>query len=142
MKSKRVCAILVLLVSAQIVFASCAPTSTTSPTPAAPPTATTPPAATSAPPPTTRPAAEKPQYGGTLTFVYSEPSGFDPANTMSVQIFSALSFAQDEMLQGDWAKGPAGTGETDWMNGYIGRVSLLTGSLAERWEMPDAETII
>lgn len=61
---------------------------------------------------------------------------------MSVQIFSALSFSQDEMAQGDWAKGPAGTGETDWMGGYVGRTSLLTGSLAESWDFPDGETII
>jgi peptide/nickel transport system substrate-binding protein len=43
---------------------------------------------------------------------------------------------------GDWSKGLAGSGETDWQNGYLGSISLETGCLAESWEMPDATTII
>ena len=130
-----------VFMSAVFLLVSCGtPASTTT----APPTTTQAPRATTAtvPATTVSPAADKPQYGGTMTFVYTEPTGFDPANTMSVQIYSSLSFCQDEMAQGDWAKGPAGTSETDWMGGYVGRVGLLTGSLAESWDFPDGETIV
>jgi len=48
----------------------------------------------------------------------------------------------EELMTGDWAKGPAGTGETDWTSGFIGRIELQTGSLAESWDTPDDETII
>ena len=142
MKGKSVSVFLISLVSVLLVLASCGtgastPTATTTSS-KSPPVYTT--SASTAP--TSTPAASKPQYGGTFSFIYNEPSGFDPANTLSVQIFSALSFCQDEMLQGDWSKGPAGTGETDWMAGYVGRVGLDTGSLAQSWEMPDAETIV
>jgi len=43
---------------------------------------------------------------------------------------------------GDWTKGLAGTGETDFQNGYLGRIGLETGCLAESWELPDSQTIV
>ena len=141
MRNRSVRILVTSAVLALFLLASCAPESTTTisqPTGATPPRSTAPTAIAT----TSASTVEKPRYGGTFTFVYREPTGFDPANTMSVQIFTALSFCQDEMLRGDWAKGPAGTGETDWMNGYIGRVGLLTGSLAESWEFPDGGTIV
>ncbi len=68
--------------------------------------------------------------------------GFDPAQNFAVNDWPVLFFCNNEMLQGDWSKGLAGTGETDWMAGYLGHISLETGSLAETWELPDASTII
>ena len=86
---------------------------------------------------------ETPKYGGTFTFIYPEPFGFDPANRISVEVRSALGgFTHNEMMMGDWTKGPLGTGETDWQNGYLGRIGLETGCLAESWELTDDETII
>ncbi|MBN2240277.1 MAG: ABC transporter substrate-binding protein [Dehalococcoidales bacterium] len=53
-----------------------------------------------------------------------------------------ISLMGEELLGGDWAKGPAGTGENDWTSGYGGFTDMLTGRLAEDWEMPDNETIV
>jgi peptide/nickel transport system substrate-binding protein len=83
-----------------------------------------------------------PKYGG--TFIYSllmDVMGFDPIKQLQMECAS-LRFTNEELLRGDWAKGMAGTGETDWTYGFIGRVELETGSLAESWETPDNETII
>jgi peptide/nickel transport system substrate-binding protein len=48
----------------------------------------------------------------------------------------------EELLGGDWARGPAGTNENDWSGGFAGFISQLTGKLAESWEMPDDETLL
>jgi len=84
---------------------------------------------------------EVPKYGGVHVFISPEPMGFDPAYTMSVEVRDQF-ITHDELMGEDWTKGPAGTGETDWVQGFVGRLDLLTGELAESWEMPDDETII
>jgi peptide/nickel transport system substrate-binding protein len=53
-----------------------------------------------------------------------------------------ISLMGEELLGGDWTKGPAGTNENDWTSGYGGFTDTLIGRLAESWEMPDNETII
>ncbi|OGO36836.1 MAG: hypothetical protein A2147_10145 [Chloroflexi bacterium RBG_16_57_8] len=67
--------------------------------------------------------------------------GFDEAYTVHPNVSTAF-LTNDELMRGDWAKGPAGTGATDWAGGFIGRAELETASLAETWELPDDETII
>lgn len=52
------------------------------------------------------------------------------------------SLVGEELLGGDWARGPAGTNENDWTLGYGGFVDMLTGRIAESWEMPDNETLV
>jgi ABC-type transport system substrate-binding protein len=88
-------------------------------------------------------SAETPKYGGIQTTVITrgDPGGFDPKVHTSL-LLPTLDLTNDELLTGDWTKGPAGTGETDWQYGFLGRADVLTGSLAESWEMPDDETII
>ncbi len=86
---------------------------------------------------------EVPKYGGTTNFYYREPMGFDPAYTLSIECMASLGgFCNNEMMEGDWTKGLAGTGETDWQRGYLDRIGLLTGSLSTGYELPDDETII
>ena len=88
-----------------------------------------------------RPPTE-PIYGGTLTV--SSPWGLsviDPINTQAIRV-GHMQYTSNELIQGDWTKGPQGTGETVWEYGFLGDVSLLTGELAESWELPDDETII
>jgi len=71
-----------------------------------------------------------------------DPMGFDDTVGLHQSgIYSGL-LTQEELLQGDWAKGPAGTGDSDWLYGFVGRVALETGSLAESWELPDNQTAI
>ncbi len=85
------------------------------------------------------------KYGGTLCLYLTDPAGgFDEAFNMGHigGMVTTPYFTNQQMLQGDWTKGPAGTGEQDWYNGFVGRVELLTGQLAESWEFPDDETII
>jgi len=84
---------------------------------------------------------EVPKYGGTLTIQHNEPMGFDPAYTLLMECRSYW-LTVEELMRGDWTKGPAGSGETGWVSGFLGLINLETGSLAESWELPDNETII
>jgi peptide/nickel transport system substrate-binding protein len=122
------------LVVAAFVLAACGEATTTPP-----------PAETTTPPPaetTTPPAAEKPQYGGThlsasaVDFLY-----FDDTVGTNVYCYSTR-YTNDELLQGDWTLGPAGTGESEWKVGGTNRMDQKTGSLAESWEIPQQGTII
>ncbi|UCD08666.1 MAG: ABC transporter substrate-binding protein [Dehalococcoidales bacterium] len=86
--------------------------------------------------------ATEPQYGGTITTAMTaDYRSWDP--TLAPDIFVGhMMYTHNEYIQGDWTKGPNGSGETDWEIGFLGRVDLLTGELAESWEMPDNETIV
>jgi peptide/nickel transport system substrate-binding protein len=83
-----------------------------------------------------------PKYGGIhnrlrianwYTWDYTAPAPSD---------MTMISMIGEELLGGDWEKGPAGTTENDWTSGYGGFMDTLTGRLAEDWEMPDNETIV
>jgi len=85
---------------------------------------------------------EKPKYGGVLTQVLtSSPTGFD-------EVYGSPSFpptahlTNEEMLEGDWTKGPTGTGETTWRQHMFPAPFTHTGCLAESWERPDENTIV
>jgi peptide/nickel transport system substrate-binding protein len=54
----------------------------------------------------------------------------------------SLRYTNDELLQGDWAKGAAGTGESEWTQAGTVRLDLSAGSIAESWEIPQPGTII
>ena len=138
--------VIAVLVLASMILASCAQTPTSSTTTQGTlPAPTTTGASTTQAPPTiplsAKPTPETPKYGGTFTFIFGEPMGFDPKYTVEVNC-GANSFVTNEMLEGDWSKGVMGTGETDWMLGWLGRIAIEKGSLAESWEIPDSETII
>ena len=87
---------------------------------------------------------EVPKYGGTLTYLRtSDMSGFDPLYSLPQGTQASIE-VNGYLIQGDWTKGLAGTGETDWSQGADWRIDLMTGShgLAESWELPDDSTII
>jgi peptide/nickel transport system substrate-binding protein len=141
--------VMACLVVAAFVLAACGPAATTTPPTTTPPT-TTPPTTipptttppTTTPPTTTPPAAEKPQYGGTAII----PSAYDFLyfdDTIGVHVYCwSLRLTNENLLQGDWAKGPAGTGEADWLLGGSNRMDQKAGALAESWEIPQQGTII
>ena len=140
MRGKCVCLLSALLVGL-LVLGACAQT----------PTATTSAPATSASPVSTTaaavsvPSAETPKYGGTLAVYMADPAGgFDEAYNMGHVggMVTTPYLTNDQLLEGDWKKGPAGTGDQDWSMGFIGRSELLTGCLAESWEFPDETTIV
>jgi ABC-type transport system substrate-binding protein len=85
---------------------------------------------------------EKPQYGGTAIIALStDLSGFD-------EIFAAhylthtLKLTNQELLQGDWTKGPAGSNQADFILGGINFMNLKTGCIADSWEIPERGKII
>jgi len=83
---------------------------------------------------------QEPKYGGTFSFTWYEPSGFDPYYIFMVSC-GALYLVNEELLMGDWTKTPAGTGEAG-IGGFLGYASRLTGQLCESWSMPDSETLL
>ncbi|HEX9896085.1 MAG TPA: ABC transporter substrate-binding protein, partial [Dehalococcoidales bacterium] len=85
---------------------------------------------------------QKPEYGGFATSILAaDVAGFDEA---FIQHYAAatLKLTNEEMLQGDWTKGPAGTGEFDFMIAGINTMSNKTGALADSWEIPERGKII
>ncbi len=86
--------------------------------------------------------SRKPQYGGTLRMLEYLPSAsFDPF--LTPQYFNGYRYFTNETLfYGDWSRGPAGTGESDYLFGFGGRTQLLTGSIAERWELTSDQKMI
>jgi len=87
------------------------------------------------------PAAEEPTYGGVLNIVVDVPDFmFDETYSFGPYL-SALELTHDELLTGDWSRGPAGTGEVTWIMSPF-NPEFEKGSLAESWEIPDYETAI
>ncbi len=84
--------------------------------------------------------ASAPQYGGVLAIgATSSVFQFDEAFTMTT---TSGAYTHNEPAIGDWAKGPAGTGEADWTYSGNDRLRLKTGAIAESWEIPDVGHII
>jgi peptide/nickel transport system substrate-binding protein len=86
--------------------------------------------------------AETPKRGGTMTVALpADWAAWDPTKAQAIRV-GHMFFTSSKLIQGDWTKGPQGNGQTTWEWGYLGDVGLLSGELAERWETPDANTII
>jgi len=85
---------------------------------------------------------EKPQYGGVFRLGYAtDPTYFD--DTFGHPIYATtLMMTNEALMQGDWAKGPAGTGEASWLFFIIPPKNLQAGCLAEDWELRDDQTIV
>ncbi|MBI2849829.1 MAG: ABC transporter substrate-binding protein [Chloroflexi bacterium] len=127
-----------------LVLTSCgtaAPTPATPTTPAAPVTPNAPaaPVEEKAQQKAVTAPSQTPKHGGTFTYQSGDPTGFDVVFSQRTQ---TAHLTNSLLLGGDWAKGPAGTGETNWEFGIVGQVSLYSGDLAERWESPQPDTII
>ncbi len=84
---------------------------------------------------------EVPKYGGMFTMTGGESTHFDSMKYLR-QFNFAVFFTNEELLTGDWSKGPAGTNETSLIYGCGGRIELMKGWLAESWETPDDQTIV
>ena len=137
------------LMALSLVIAACSPAAapTTPTTPTTPSTPTTP--ATPTTPVTEQPQKEPtetakptPKYGGTITLSGGDPTaGWDPTKAQAIRV-GHMQYTSNELLGGDWTKGPQGTGETTWELGFIGDSTLEGPELAESWELPDDTTII
>ncbi len=145
------------LVAAMVLTACGQPVATTQPqggqtvagkvsgtTTAAPaPTTSNPaPATTTSAPPKTTAASDTPKYGGIFNAGLTvDISGFDEGFTAHYLTWT-LKQTNEELLQGDWTRGPAGTGEFEWIHGGDNFMAGKTAALAESWEFPDSQTMI
>jgi peptide/nickel transport system substrate-binding protein len=82
----------------------------------------------------------EPKYGGTFSWAWFTPQGFDPYYTFMVSC-STLYICNEELLMGDWSKTPAGDGSAG-IGGFLGFSNRLTGQLCESWSMPDSSTLL
>jgi len=83
-----------------------------------------------------------PRYGG----VYIEgrvvdDQHFDEAS-LYIHTASNLKLTNEDLLTGDWAKGPAGTNEATWLYHAPVPRNLIAGSIAESFEFPEPDTCI
>lgn len=107
-----------------------------------PGTTTTPPPAQQQQPTTAPRDTTTPQYGGTAVIsLTADILGFDEA-FQAHNLQYALHLTNEELVQGDWARGPAGTNEADWVLGGVNNMDLKAGALAERWEITERGKII
>jgi len=87
---------------------------------------------------------EKPRYGGVFTDFWTvDPVIFDESFSQQ-GLGPSLFLTNDELLQGDWTKGPSGTGEISFQNAAGEHLSDYwhTGCLAESWEIIPPDTMV
>ncbi len=82
-----------------------------------------------------------PRYGGTFIVGQDTPNLSWDDLVVGTNRSKGAAIVTNELLQGDWTRGPAGTEETTWW-GKLWTLEFEAGALAESWEIPDAETII
>jgi peptide/nickel transport system substrate-binding protein len=78
--------------------------------------------------------SDKPQYGGQIIIGYNNnTSDFDEVFGFAGSAgIHPMRLTNEELLVGDWSKGPAGTGETNF---GADRDNFKTGSIAESWDL-------
>jgi peptide/nickel transport system substrate-binding protein len=82
-------------------------------------------------------SSQSPKYGGSLTvFNGTDILGFDEGNTIHFNAVT-LKFTNEELLTGDWSKGPEGSGETSFTVMGNRLWSVKTGAIAEKWLSPE-----
>ncbi|MFC2056326.1 ABC transporter substrate-binding protein [Chloroflexota bacterium] len=85
------------------------------------------------------PVAEAPKYGGMLKInFYQNFTEFDEIVGSGAVNDATFHLTNEELWQGDWAKGPAGgygTNEADW-TAQVDIWDQKAGYIAESWEMP------
>jgi len=85
---------------------------------------------------------EKPKYGGLfIQGTPKEPLNFDEAFG-SPEISGSTLLTNEELLGGDWTRGPSGTGEVSWLHFLFPSPDVQTGCLATGWELADPGTLI
>jgi len=148
MKKRIVWLLVSCLMVAALVLASCGPAETGEEEEVAPPgeEEVAPPGEEEVVPPKEEKVTEeteaKPEYGGELIIGWSRDAmHFDDAQCHP---YWAPTFCvtNEELSQGDWIKGPAGTGEAEWIHQIFPPLPITTSSLAESWEVTDPQTLV
>ena len=139
MKRAIVC-ILVFCVGTLLALASCGTAASTQTTTSTSSGTTAAPLPSKAPLATSTTSSDKPQYGGLLSIAAtSTVVQWDEAFTMTTTLGG---FTHNEPAVGDWAKGPAGTGEAEWTYTGNDRLYHKTGAVVESWDIPEVGHII
>lgn len=118
-----------------LILGACASPARTTTT-SSPSTSTKPLATSNAPSPTlTTTSSEKPQYGGQLNLLGGfggvPQTYWDPV----ANITGLITCVDNENLwEGDWTKGPAGSDQTDWGLGDNDLFAYKLGYIAESWK--------
>ena len=87
-------------------------------------------------------ATTGPRYGGTLTIgLTADVAGFDPKTALAASCWT-VHLTNENLRTGDWAKGPAGTGEDEWIMPGLWTIEHDIWAVGVSWEWPDNETII
>lgn len=86
--------------------------------------------------------SEKPQYGGVATLALAADVGGFDEGWHGPSVLTTQRLTHDELLQGDWAKGPEGTGQAAWTLATINAMSTKAGCLADSWQIPQKGKII
>ena len=85
---------------------------------------------------------EKPRYGGRFIQVWTQDAlCFDGAFGHNFYT-PTLHFTNEDLLTGDWAKGPAGTNEASWLYTIFPSEKVQGFALAESWELAGPTTLI
>lgn len=78
--------------------------------------------------------SQNPEYGGILTLARStDVATFDEIYGWHIGVYT-MHFTNEELWTGDWTKGAAGTGETEWAIPAIDRWDTKASALAESWD--------
>jgi peptide/nickel transport system substrate-binding protein len=126
----------ILLLSVLVASCKTTPATTTTAQPTGtttkPPTQTT---TTTTAPATTTAASQAPKYGGTITIARNtDILGFDDA--FQATFFTVANhLTGDELLAGDWTKGPAGSNTYSWLSNGNYAWASKAGSVAETYEI-------
>ncbi len=84
---------------------------------------------------------EKPEYGGTFTSYFTNsPMDWDEA-FQPTWMSTGSRLVYQTLVEGDYAKGPTGTGEVGWMINPFPFPQYMSGMLCESWEIVDGQTL-
>ena len=85
----------------------------------------------------------KPQYSGTYVELVTLPVlYFDSASGHQYGAYP-LYYTNEKLIIGDWAKGPAGTGDTAFTSAYLFPApGIITGLLLESWDFTEPDTVV
>jgi peptide/nickel transport system substrate-binding protein len=87
-------------------------------------------------------STDEPQYGDIFTIAFiGSPLDWDEA-FQPAWVCSGSRHIYEVLLQGDYSKGPTGTGEVSYQINPFPFPSFMTGCLAESWEIVNDQTML
>jgi peptide/nickel transport system substrate-binding protein len=91
---------------------------------------------------TTATQADVTQYGGTLTFISVLDVGIFDGIATGQALGPVAQLVNEGYLEEDWTRGPAGTGEFNWVPNVSTTPDTCMNMLAKSWEIPEPGTVV